>query len=220
MNWFERYGIPGIYFGMLSVEIHFALVGLPIYDKAAVIIGAVVMGSVPIGYVLVVASQVLYYRFGFLQVHRPAWNAVVNKWEKREWKVEADSTVPIRWRIGHERSDQGRWMQEWFMKRFDVLSINLAIVVGTGVAWGSTLLWHKEVLNTQIRWNVNLSALLIVSLGVVGIVTANSIILTRQARSVATSFYKQLARENPSHFIVKTPVGEKAGLESPHPGAD
>jgi len=151
MNWFERYGIPGLYFVLLVTILCCVIFGLPYCknqrDIAIKVFVATLPASVPIGYILVIFSQMLVYcdKIPWWRVHSEAWKKAGEKTKNgadKEWWVEAEATIRGRWKCTDKdnKIERGKWLQEWFTKRFDVLAINSALILATIFGWGLVVL--------------------------------------------------------------------------------
>jgi hypothetical protein len=207
MNWFERYGIPGLYFVLLVATACY-IFGPPCdKDTAIQIFIAALSASLPIGYILVVTSQWLYYKVPCLQVHHKAWKAAKKDADKElpedeEWWVEARATVLGRWRISNEdRIEKGKWLQEWFAKRFDVLAINSALILATVFGLlALIIMWRLRFsqvsspdLDFYRRWA--LIAFIGLSILAIAVLVLSNNLLKKQARYVATEYYKDLRKK-------------------------
>lgn len=197
MNWFERYGIPGIYFVLLLAVFYWIISGcLPIHDLAA--FGAALSVSIPLGYILVILSQFLYYTISPWQVHLKAWENAGEKAEKRkEWWVETEATILDRLECHENKVEKGRWIQDWFMKRFDVLTINSALMLATIIGWILGVLGLYFLRSAQRAVNSNhLLVFGVISCLILLILICNTCILTKQARRIATEYYKHLRNKS------------------------
>jgi len=208
MNWFERYGIPGLYFVLLVAAVCY-IFGPPCdtVETAITAFGVAVAASLPIGYILVVTSQWLYYKVPCLQVHHKAWKAAKKDADKElledeEWWVEARATVLGRWRISNEdKIEKGKWLQEWFAKRFDVLAINSALILATVFGLlALIIMWclrFSQVspldLDCYRRWA--LVAFIGLSILAIAVLVLSNNLLKKQARYVATEYYKDLRKK-------------------------
>jgi hypothetical protein len=210
MNWFERYGIPGLYFVLLVTILCCIIFGFPYCkDQRDIAIKAFVAAlpaSVPIGYILVIFSQALVYwdKISWWRVHHEAWENAKNdedRHEDKEWWVEAHATILGRWRYfdKNNKLEAAKWLQEWFAKRFDVLAINSALIVATFIGWFLVMpgfLLLKLVSRAAANCNVVLGAIFfVVSVFVIIILCKSNCLLTKQARYVATEYYKVLRKE-------------------------
>ena len=151
MNWFARYMIPGSYF-VLYIAALFLIYGIPFNinkDAAIAIIGAAAFISLPVGYIISIISQTLYY-----EISKPYWvnfpsyeKAFFNKkridrpiiFLEREEFVEAWAAARGRLMIKETETDKRRWFAEWVAKRTDVLAINSSIMVATLIGYLLTL---------------------------------------------------------------------------------
>jgi hypothetical protein len=219
MNWFERYGIPGLYFVLLITTLCCTIFGLPhCKDQRDIAIKAFVAAlpaSVPIGYILVILSQMLYYCDKFpCQVHRKAWKKAWERAEneadkkkgwcadmEKEWWVEAEATILGRWELDEEKTprgiEKGRWLQEWFTKRFDVLAINSALILATFLGWGLVILgWRLFQITPVIDYRCRIVVLITISFLLVVVLICNKYFLIKQAKHIATGYYENLIKKS------------------------
>ena len=192
MNWFERYGIPGIYFVLLLAVLYWIFFGTPPiqYDTLAVI-GVALSASIPLGYILVICSQFLYYTISPWRVHHKAWGEK----NKKEWWVEAEVTILARLECTEDQVDRGRWIQDWFIKRFDVLTINSALMLATFLGWvlGLSGWFFLRPEERAINFN-HLLVFGIITCVIFLILIGNNCVLTKQARSIARKYYTHLRK--------------------------
>lgn len=211
MNWFERYGIPGLYFVLLVAAACYIL-GPPCDTEeiAMTAFGGTLAASLPIGYILLVTSQWLYYKVPWWQVHHKAWKVAKKDTDKElpedgEWWVEARATILGRWKLDEEKIpkgiEKGRWLQEWFAKRFDVLAINSALILATIIGLlVLIIMWCLRFsqasppdLDRYRRWA--LAAFIGLSILAIAALVLSNNLLSKQTRYVATEYYKDLRKE-------------------------
>jgi hypothetical protein len=212
MNWFERYGIPGFYFALLVAAACYVF-GPPCdtVETAIKAFGVALAASLPFGYILVIISQLLYYKVPWWQVHRKAWKAAKKEVDKElleegeEWWVEARATILGRWKLDEEKIpkgiEKGKWLQEWFAKRFDVLAINSALILATIIGLlVLIIMWCLRFsqapppdLDCYRRWA--LAAFIGLSILAIAALVLSNNLLSKQARYVATEYYKDLRKE-------------------------
>jgi hypothetical protein len=205
MNWFERYGIPGFYFVLLVAAFYYIIFGPPCdQDIILTALGIALSASLPIGYILVIFSQRLFYcdRFPW-RVHSEAWKAAKNDADiGKEWWVEAEATILGRWKCSDkDKIEKGKWLQEWFAKRFDVLAINSALILATFLGWvlvdlvGLGLrVFQKPPLVDCCRTGILFLIACLSLLAVVVLIHSNRL-LTKQAKHIATEYYKDLIKD-------------------------
>jgi hypothetical protein len=212
MNWFERYGIPGLYF-VLLVAVACYIFGPP-YDtveNGMTAFEVALAASLPIGYILSVTSQWLYYKVPWWQVHHKAWKAAKKEVDKElleegeEWWVEARANILGRWKLDEEKIpkgiEKGKWLQEWFTKRFDVLAINSTLILATIIGLlVLIIMWCLRFsqaappdLDYYRRWA--LVAFIGLSILAIAVLVLSNNLLKEQARYVATEYYKDLRKE-------------------------
>ena len=212
MNWFERYGIPGLYFVLLVTILCCVIFGLPYCknqrDIAIKAFVATLPASVPIGYILVIFSQMLVYcdKIPWWRVHSEAWKKAGEKTKNdadKEWWVEAEATIRGRWKCTDKdnKIEKGKWLQEWFAKRFDVLAINSALILATVFGLlALIIMWRLRFsqvsspdLDFYRRWA--LIAFIGLSILAIAVLVLSNNLLKKQARYVATEYYKDLRKK-------------------------
>ena len=144
MGWFERYGIPGIYFVLFLATLYWVIFGFPPSTNAQMIVAVfavAISASLPAGYILSIISMRIYYCYKkSWQVHYGPWQQAWGNQSKSiidsEEIVEAEVAVLGRLRIKSQEADKRRWFQEWCTKRMDVLAINHTIIWATFIGYG------------------------------------------------------------------------------------
>lgn len=143
MNWFERYGIAGIYLmglTFLYIEVFFPAVVL---ENAAIILGIVVTFFLPLGYILSAfarwfaylnpakRSQIHSYTLRRLKVDFP-WIAESFNFEKFT-ELEAEVWLAMRFtdKVGDEMGKQRKTMMEWSRERLDILTLDLSMMMSS-----------------------------------------------------------------------------------------
>lgn len=143
MNWFERYGIAGIYFMALTflyIEVFFPAVVL---ENAAIILGVVVTFFLPLGYILSAFAR----WFAYLN---PAKRSRIHSFALRRLKVdfpqiadnfnfekitelEAETWVAMRFtdKVGDEMDRERRTMIKWSRERLDILTLDLSMMMSS-----------------------------------------------------------------------------------------
>lgn len=132
MNWFARYGIPGSYFVLLIGSLYCITFGLPASKNITPEIVAIMAMFIPIlGYILMIFTQRLYYVDCFpMKYCSKVWKKIDGE-VKKEWEAEAKIAILARGGYDHNSIEQRKWLQEFITKRFDVISINTAIIIST-----------------------------------------------------------------------------------------
>jgi len=110
INWFERYGIPGIYFALLLAVLYWIFFKTPpTYYNTFAAFGVAFSVSIPLGYILVIFSQFLYYTISPWKVHLKVWRKVRKKIKNRkEWWVEAEATILARLECTEDQVEKDR----------------------------------------------------------------------------------------------------------------
>jgi len=144
MNWFERYGIVGGYFLILCFGWLAAIANFTIkIDSVATILGAA--SVLPFGYLIVVLSQSLYYSgLGGRQLHNEIGEIIRHSNKHQEKiqlpenfnEIENEGTITFYDRMLCFKDDLEafQYLAAFVTKRFDVISINSAIILATLLA--------------------------------------------------------------------------------------
>jgi hypothetical protein len=135
VDWFKRYGIPGIYFVGLVVGWMYALYCCWPFNltvEEVLKLGAFI--SLPSGYILSVLSQYLYLQFKIFGLHRKAAKRLDILLEKYEYELEGMCCIAVsRLNKGNDLESQ-KFIQDWIRKRMDVLAINSTMIIATCLA--------------------------------------------------------------------------------------
>lgn len=205
MNWFERYAIPGIYFVSLLAALYWIFFGFQFNGSTNfAVFGAILSVSLPADYILSIISQrIHYWTPQSWQLHRDAWLRARNNQSElntmSEEIIEAEVSVLGRWKIECEKTDKGRWLQEWFGKRMDVLAINLTFIVATIVVWIlGILVFLLQILISHItppECCYLLILFMMTFLIVTGIISSTKL-LNRQVKHALIKFYTNLQNKD------------------------
>lgn len=160
MNWFERYGIVGAYF--LIITLAWYKIGYDIVIDESVIF-LCTFSFVPIGYILSTISQLFYYKVPFsrkihieiLQAYQDDKNISLSYKDLDEEKMEATITTLQRLKrfpYYGISTEQMRFLASWCTKRFDVISINNSIILGTGLSFIIGLLYSRFPSGIDASW--------------------------------------------------------------------
>ena len=204
MNWFERYAIPGIYFVSLLVAFYLIIFGFPCEKQTIVTaFAAAISLSVPVGYILTIISQRIYYWLPrSCQLHSNAWYHEAKNQPKSkrmsEEIVEAKVAVLGRWKIKSDKSDKGRWLQEWFTKRMDVLAINCSLILATIIGWFLAFLGlcFLKPLPATVKWYRLLLPVGITTLVIIFWLILSIQLLSKQIKYALVMFYADLREIN------------------------
>ena len=134
MDWFKRYTIPGGYLIILfSIYLGLDLENLSylcyIKEYSTLIAGLIVISILPIGYILIILTQYLYYLKGnwnIFHIRREVWNETFkDKNHKSELLIESKLQTYFRFLENNDSSnvEKSKWVQEFFSKRVDVNQI-------------------------------------------------------------------------------------------------
>jgi hypothetical protein len=140
MNWFQRYGMPGAYFFVLTMAWVIALSDLTIKnidsETGDIIVALAVITFLPLGYIISIFQQWFYYRFAPLGMHKIAKSLalfdlpVFFDSSDEEPDIEADSINPM-WDDDQVTLYKRKFFNEWFRRRMDVVAINFSLYTGT-----------------------------------------------------------------------------------------
>jgi hypothetical protein len=134
MDWFKRYGIPGIYFVGLVVGWMYALYCCWPFNltvEEVLKLGAFI--SLPSGYILSVLSQYSYLQFKIFGLHRKAAKKIGILLDKYEYELEGMCCIAVSRLNGSDLESQ-KFIQDWIRKRMDVLAINSTMIIATCLA--------------------------------------------------------------------------------------
>ena len=195
MNWFQRYGIPGAYFIVLTVAWIYALSGMELEKieelQFNILISLAVITFIPIGYIISILQQVLYYIIPFLGMHRAAkkkssLNLAGDP--KFEPIVEAYSVLLV---VDKRISlDMHQYFRDWIRRRMDVVAINFSLFIATLLAFIIPFLITRYYLKSNILYNNTVEILLLVSVVVIIITILSMVVLHLQIRTLITEIYK------------------------------
>ncbi len=150
MNWFERYGIVGMYF-LIIVSIWYVCLfpeaidigKLTIYEiPIKYIAGLFTFLFLPIGYIIMILSQRLYYWIPSLHTHKKIFRKLTDKTknkielnkEEAEWKTEAVLTYYDRMKFNNRNEKSMEFLAPFITKRFDVIAINNGMILASLLA--------------------------------------------------------------------------------------
>ena len=137
MNWFERYGIIGIYYTILSSILLISLSSINIPDENIQFIIAIGAGlSLPIGYILSILSQNIYYILPWFQVHKKTCKEINSPSILKEIHLESKLAIINRLNCTDSKNlEQYKWLQDYIRKRWDVFAISSSMFWATIIAW-------------------------------------------------------------------------------------
>lgn len=144
MNWFERYGITGLYFvGLLAGWAYTSYPQTNILQPAW--IAALIAMSLPIGYMISIFSQVMYLNWRrccfriprlrqWLGFHGAAMDRLGLQEIRDEAIIEARTLLLTASSNGALSVETQRYMRDWISRRMDVVAINQSIIWATFLA--------------------------------------------------------------------------------------
>jgi|GEM_PF-2985456 len=151
MNWFERYGIVGMYFFMALFVWYTCLFAAFKVEETVLLIEGIPIKYIgalfgfmflPIGYIIMVLSQWLYYKgiYGN-RIHRKVFDQLSNKLRIKEITgipgkpSEADAEMALtyidRIKMKYKDIKKVESLAVWIRKRFDVIAINNGVLLAT-----------------------------------------------------------------------------------------
>jgi len=160
MNWFERYGFPGLYFVGLTAGWVYAFCPQIIHwenlDSLLGLTAALIAISPPIGYVISITGQSVYLNWrrclwkyqrvrGWLGVHGAAMDRLVRESggsdsdiieRLRDESTRDEATNEARTLLltasrGPLSVNTHRYMRDWIARRMDVMAISLPLLLAT-----------------------------------------------------------------------------------------
>lgn len=161
MNWFERYGIVGMSFYLfLGILLFFSCTDIFCICKADLWLkingnfvpskvagGIIAFTFLPIGYLIMIISQLLYYSvFGCAWIKKGTHQKIFNelpikrltkiyKKYPSEAEIEAILTYQDRMKIDKEKLENMKFLAPFITKRFDVIAINKGLILSYISAW-------------------------------------------------------------------------------------
>jgi len=154
VNWFERYGIPGLYFvGLLAGWLYAFYPQIICSNTLPGLIAALIAISLPIGYILSIIGQTLYLKLKWLGVHGAATDRV-NKETGRlncDDSTRDEAVIEARTLLLTTRGPfldpikTHKYMRDWIARRMDVIAINQSLIVATVFSWFITIvIWISQ----------------------------------------------------------------------------
>lgn len=173
MNWFERYGIVGTFFIVMTI---IWLLCLFPENQELLKNGELLknigwfctISFLPFGYIIMIFSQTYYYLINSRnRIHCRYWrdlpesrrndiltnekNHNVNFDQDNEAQVEAILTYYDRMRI--RRIDANKFISQFATKRYDVLSINCGLIWAVILSFIVAFCIEVIILHLTIKWN-------------------------------------------------------------------
>jgi hypothetical protein len=199
MDWFRRYGIPGTIFYIQSFLFSAFLYPCEVYIidfKSFVPLGFLTI--IPIGYIIVIIQQYIYLNTKSLGLYRRAFEKdgnsipefkekeieprVVNFFLNKVSKVNTNREVNENFR---------RHVREWVLPRMDVLVINFAILIASGLSFLIVLFFPLLHLNWKIQIQPRNILFLIVFALIIAAAWLNYLTIRGQIVDVLSNNFKQ-----------------------------
>ena len=141
MDWFKRYGIPGVYFcGNIVLWClafyHGRVIGIK-DDHVKIVAGIMTAAFLPIGYFISMLGLLIYHWFPGIGIDRKARiiaNVMHQCNSKVEWKHEIETISQIINNIDPEQNksvDVMKFTLEWMSKRMDMIVINSSLILAS-----------------------------------------------------------------------------------------
>ena len=193
MNWFQRYGIPGAYFFMLTMAWVIALSDLTIKkidSDTGIIVSLAVITFLPVGYILSIFQQWIYYTRKSLGIHREA--AIRASFPPFFPDVEPNIEVyslKLIWDYNQGTLDKHKFFNEWVRRRMDVIAINFSLLIATLLS----PLIASFITYVYFKWNPQLLQMLfilIISFAIHLAVCLSRTILREQIIKALVDIYK------------------------------
>jgi hypothetical protein len=209
MNWFERYGIVGMFFIAMTAMWFFCFfpdshtlfynTNTPLVKYIVWICG---LSFLPIGYLIMICSQLFYYRKGNKEhIHCKYWKDLpekiktkiqteekekelefTEKEQKDEVKIEAVLTYYDRKYI--KPLDINQFLSTFATKRYDVISINNGFILAIPLSLVFAISLELIILKFDLKELVNLFSLVPVSVWVAIIVAISSWVILYKSKII------------------------------------
>jgi len=194
MNWFQRYGIPGAYFLVLTIAWVIAFSGRTKINTDLdfdVLIALSVITFLPVGYIISIFQQWIYYTKKSLGMHREATIRASSPpfFPDVEANIEAYSLKLI-WDYNQRKLDKHKFFNEWVRRRMDVITINFSLLIATPLS----PLIASFITYVYFKWNPQLLQILfilIISFAIYLAVHSSRTILREQVIEVLVDIYKR-----------------------------
>ena len=187
MNWFERYGIPGLYFSsyifLCVFSSHFDIGIVPKNENIELLLTILAGLSLPAGYILSIFSQLLYYKIlCCYHIHRYALDS-----NKPEETLEGQMVKIFRIDLHVDNVDKCRWVSEWISKRVDVVAINNSVLFATIIGYALCNILHKQIFQADLP---HTKLILMISSIIAAVLIWNTCLLVKQIKMFTKSLYK------------------------------
>lgn len=205
MNWFERYAVVGGYFSLIMLANLYlsGLVNIP-QSNCELYTAIFIVSVLPIGYILSVLSQWLYYKgLNGIQVHKKILKDLGANYKKQlnitdndsESNLELKMTADLRFSGDSEKI---KYLGEFATKRWDILALNSAINLTNKIYWSILIIIKAyQLLNSHVfttTLNLKESLLLLLTIGISLISYATYRLCTEQIISINESMREKLRK--------------------------
>lgn len=223
MNWFQRYGVPGVYFlGLLVLWTvafyHRPISSLNIGDRTVqAVLGVVAISFLPVGYLISILQQIIYLRSQRLGITtRAIRRANVFRDDSirrnHQYWLEAEACLVEvgQWRRGENNGAQPRqnfnvemskFFQDWSRSRNNVMAINGSLILATFLAPAIVALVLK-IFGLSLQFDFNWCILgFLISLGIILVSVFSWSILSHEVVRVEAGIYRMIAGLPPSRLV-------------------
>jgi len=181
MNWFERYGIVGMFFIFMTGMWFFGLFpdsSAVLFTKLKVskgletfIVGFCTLAFLPIGYVIVILGQFFYYRNEKIweKIHCKFWEGLSSRTKKvieceekaykekdlceddKNREEKLEAILTYYARTKIENVEKNKFLSTFASKRFDVISINRGLMLTLLISFISAIFIELSIFNMTVK---------------------------------------------------------------------
>ncbi|MBU1864166.1 MAG: hypothetical protein KKH94_10925 [Candidatus Omnitrophica bacterium] len=209
MNWFERYGIVGSYFMMITFLWIKCFLVFEIKDYY---IAAFIFSVLPIGYLLTVFAQWLYYKgiwgprihkeiFDFMRLHLDEKERTKLGLPEKSDEAMCEAKLAVLHRLTKVESaplEHIKYLADFCTRRWDVISINGSIMLSTILSFMFSILlsivlsqYGQNFIYRENHWPLSI-AMLIFSIIVFFALVKSKRILNNQIRAIHKDLFKKI----------------------------
>ena len=204
MNWFERYGIVGMFFIVMAALWYFCLFpqGWELLNKGNVlfpkyVIGLCALSFLPFGYLIMVFSQLYYYLVNRKnRIHIRYWNDLRNQerddilnTEKmmglpefnQNSEIQVESILAYYGKTRIDRLENNKFLSKFATKRFDAVAINEGLIWATFFSLITAICLEGITFGATINWGIfSTWFVFILALSIVSVLFVSEQVLQRQ----------------------------------------